>query len=125
MEKEPRVKPAAPRSTARRDLLLGILAGALALGFLAWGIASMSRDVSGGWIEGVIVAKHFTPQPEEQVTVGKGGLRERTLDGEYTLEVRVGVENGKTYTVWVDKRDFEARKVGDPFRFPRPREESR
>ena len=113
--KKDRAKVVAP-DTTRRDILITIVGGLFALGIFVWGIASLWKTVPHNTLTGTILAKHFTPQPEEQITIGKSGFGERKLDGEYTFEVRAD-RDGKTYTVWVDKRDFEARKIGDKFQF--------
>jgi outer membrane lipoprotein SlyB len=103
--------------SGKRDLVIGLIAGALILGFLLWGIGSMSGRVADKWITGTITAKHFTPQTEQQITIGKGGMDERKIDGEYTFEI---IADGKNYTVWVDKSVYDSRKVGESFRFLRP-----
>ncbi|MEA3186763.1 MAG: hypothetical protein QOD99_593 [Chthoniobacter sp.] len=107
------------RSTAKRDAAIGAVAAVLVLALLAYAVVSMSRGVSGKGLTGKITAKHFTPQPEQQITLGHGGLRERRLDGEYRFEVHV--EPGhQDYTVWVDKSVYDSRNVGDSFYFLRP-----
>jgi len=113
--KKDRAKVVAPNTT-RRDILITIIGGLFALGIFVWGIAALWKTVPHNTLTGTILAKHFTPQPEEQITIGKSGLSERKLDGEYRFDVRAD-RDGKTYTVWVDKRDFEARKIGDKFQF--------
>lgn len=107
------------KNTTARDVTLGVLAAALVLGFLFLAFSSMSSKVGGHGLTGTIAAKHFTPQPEEQVTIGTGGLRERKLDGAYTFEVYVAPES-KNYTVWVEKTVYEAHQIGDPFYFLLP-----
>lgn len=115
MNKEPFVV-----KKSKRELLLGVLAGLLLLGIIVFGFLNMSRDVAGKGITGKITAKHFTPQaPESQITIGKGGLQQRQVDGDYRFEVFVQEEN-KTYTVWVDKKVYEAQREGDLFYFLRP-----
>jgi hypothetical protein len=109
-------------STKRRDLVIGLLVGALVLAFVAWVTISATKGLTKQSLVGTIVAKHFTPQPEQQITIGKGGLRERNLAGECTFDVQV--EN-KTYTVFVDQHDFDAYKEGDRFRFYLPRSQAR
>ena len=69
-------------------------------------------------LTGQIIGKHFKPQPEEQVTIGQGGLQQRKIDGQYTFEVLV--PGDKAYTVWVEKPVFEAHKVGDRLQFLPP-----
>lgn len=101
----------------KKELILGIIAGVLLFGVVLWAIGSMSSLVVDKGLTGTITAKHFAPQPEEQISVGKAGLRERTVDGEYTFEVSAG---GKIYTVWVDKTVYDSYKTGDRFYFLRP-----
>lgn len=107
-------------NTSKRDWIIGIVAGLVVVGFLAIGIWTMYREVAGYRLTGTIVSKNFTPQPEEQVSIGKGGLHERKVDGIYTFEVRVESENNRIYTIWVDKTDYDARKTGEVFSFMRP-----
>lgn len=102
-----------------RDAALAVAAAVLVLGFLGYAIVSMSGKVTDIGPTGKIVAKNFTPQPEEQVTIGRGGLNERKIDGAYTFEVYVDSEK-KSYTVWVDKTVYEAKQVGENFHFLRP-----
>ncbi len=111
--------PVVVKSTTARDIAIAVIAAVFVLGFLIYGIISMSSHVTGKRITGKITAKHFTPQPEEQVTIGKGGLRERNLDGEYTFEVYSDTDR-KTYTVWVDKTDYDSHQIGDSFNFLPP-----
>lgn len=107
-------------STVKRDIVLGIIVAVLMLGFIALGLYTISHGSGSDTIlTGTITTKHFTPQPEEQVTVGAGGLDERKLAGEYTMEVYVESEK-KTFTVWVDKVDYDRYQPGDSFKFFRP-----
>ena len=124
LEKKPRPVPRSSERNATGTWLIALAAGALVIGFVIWGILGMSQGVNDRWMTGTIIAKHFQPQPENQVTIGKGGLSERSIDGEYTLDVRAD-PGGKIYTVWVEKRDYEAHQTGDTFRFLRPADESR
>jgi hypothetical protein len=112
----PKKKPFVVKSR-KKDLVIGIVAGALILGFVLWAIGSMGNRVADKWITGTVTAKHFTPQPEQQITIGKGGVDDRKIDGEYTFEI---VADGKNYTVWVDKSVYNSRNVGESFRFQRP-----
>jgi hypothetical protein len=112
----PAKKPFVVKS-GKKDIVIGIAAGALILGFVLFGIKSMSNRVVDKGLTGTITAKHFAPQQEQQITIGKGGMHERKLEGEYTFEV--SAEN-KIYTVWVDKSVYDSRKVGDHFYFLRP-----
>lgn len=105
---------------SRRDWIIGIVAGVLILGFIVFGILSMSRQVGNYGLTGVIVSKNFVPQPEEQITVGKGGLTEHKVDGTFTFEVQVAEEGNRIYTVWVDKSVYDSHQIGATFFFMRP-----
>ena len=116
-------KPFVVKSTTARDVTIAVAAGVALLGFVIWGILHMSQDVTGhAMLTGKIVSKHFEPQPEEQLTIGKGGLDEKELDGIYTMQVRTG--DGETYKVFVEKPVYESHQTGDELSFlpppPRP-----
>ena len=116
-------KPFVVKSTTARDVTIAVAAGFLLLGFVLWGIMHMSQDVTGhSLMTGKIVAKHFKPQPEEQLSVGKGGLDEKNLDGVYTMDVRT--PDGKTYTVFVEKPVYDSHQTGDDLSFLPPPAES-
>ena len=104
-------------NTKKRDLVIGTLAGAALMGILLLGFLSMSSGVTGQGLTGVIVSKTFTPQPEEQITIGKGGISEHKIAGEYRFEVKV---DSKFYTVWVDQGIYDSRKIGDSYYFLKP-----
>ncbi len=107
------------KSTKGRDLAIGVVAGALLLGFVLWGILHMSQEVGGhSLLTGRIVAKHFKPQPEEQLSVGRQGLDERNIDGIYTMDVRT--DDGVVHTVFVEKPVYESHQVGDELSFLPP-----
>lgn len=112
----PSKKPFVVKS-GKKEIVLGIAAGVVILGVLLYAIMNMSSGVVDKGLTGTITAKHFTPQKEEQITIGKSGVHERELEGEYTFEVTA--EN-KPYTIWVDKSIYDAHKVGDRFYFLRP-----
>lgn len=114
MTKPPFVVP----STTRRDLIISIGIGVAVLALLFFGVMNMGSRVVGNTLTGTIVAKKFTPAPEEQVTIGKGGVHARHIDGEYLFEVDV---DGRVYNVWVKKEIYEVKKEGETFVFPRPR----
>jgi len=106
------------KDTSRRDLLVAITIGCVVLGLLVYAVLNMSTEVVGNTLTGTVKAKHFTPQEEHQITIGKGGMDQRNLDGEYTLEVDV---SGHIYTVWVDKTIYDGKQIGDPMVFQRPK----
>ena len=115
-------KPFVVKSTTARDAVIAVVAGLLLLAFVLWGILHMSQDVSGhSPLTGKILAKHFQPQPEEQVSVGQGGLQEKQIDGIYTMDVRTS--DGRTYTVYVEKPVYESHGPGEDLTFlPPPRQ---
>jgi len=111
--------PFVVKTTGARDVAIAVAAGAAVLGFVLWGILHMSGDVSGhGMLSGKIVSKHFEPRPEEQLTIGKGGLDEKNLDGIYTMQVRTA--DGQTYQVFVEKAVYDSRQPGDELSFLPP-----
>jgi hypothetical protein len=117
------VNPQEPKivvvGTTRRDVLIGVSAGIVLIAGLLFGFFQMSHDVVGNGLTGVILSKTFTPLPEEQITIGKHGVHERRVEGEYVFVVHVEAEN-KDYTVWIDKQVYDSRQVGDRFYFLRP-----
>ena len=112
--------------TTKRDAIIAAVTGLLTVAFLAYGFmhfAKMSHRAKRSTLTGIVVEKQFAPAPEQQITVGREGLRERRLDGEYVLKVRVDAENARVFEVPVEKTMFEEKKVGDPLTFLRPRSE--
>jgi hypothetical protein len=119
MPKVPTHKPFVVKRTTGRDVAIGVGAGVVLLGFLIWGILHMSQGVTGhSLMTGTIMAKHFQPQQEEQVTIGQGGLDQKHIDGIYTMDVRTG--DGRSYTVFVEKGVYESHDVGDELSFLPP-----
>ena len=112
-------KPFVVKSTTARDVTIAVAAGLILLGFIGWGIFRMSQDAGEhALLTGTIVAKHFQPHSEEQLTVGRGGLDERDIDGIYTMDVKT--PGGRTYTVFVEKPIYTTHKVGDDLSFLPP-----
>ncbi len=112
-------QPFVVKTTSARDIILGVLVGVAVLGFILWGILSLAKGLPPNrLLTGRIISKHFHAQPEEQLSIGQGGLQAQHIDGQYTLEV--AVPGDKTYTVWVDKTVFNARQVGDELSFLPP-----
>ena len=105
-----------------RDLVIAVGVGLAVLGFVVYAVFALGRQAeSTGGVEGIIVAKEFVAQPEMQVTVGKGGVSSRQIAGEYILRVRVPSEQDKVYRVYVDWKEYEARREGDHYYFVRSR----
>src|SRR5580700_4889634 len=122
MPPAPLRKPLVVKTTSVRVVVLAVLAGVALLALVLWAIMGMSEDVSNhSLLTGKVLWKHFQPQPEEQLTVGPGGLDEKNIDGTYTMGVRT--PDGQTYTVFVEKPDYESHKIGDDLSFlPPPRQ---
>jgi hypothetical protein len=112
-----------PQTTAR-EALIAAVAGLLALAFLMYGIvhfARLSHRAKANTLTGIVIDRQFTPTPpEQQITIGRGGLQAKQHDGEYLLRVRVDSESGRIFEVPVEKSVYDAKKVGDPLTFLRP-----
>jgi hypothetical protein len=97
-----------------------ILAGAIFLalvifGFVFWATFSMDRVTrSGGAFTGRIIAKEFTPEPAQEITVGAGGLQSSRIEGEYLLQVETP-DGQRVFNVWVDRTVYEEFAVGDEY----------
>jgi hypothetical protein len=112
-------KPFVVKSTTARDVTIAVVAGVALLAFVLWGILHMSQGVTSHPIlTGKIITKHFEPQKEEQLTIGKGGLDQKNIDGIYTMEVRTA--DGRTYTVFVDQSVYDSHNPGDDLSFLPP-----
>jgi hypothetical protein len=115
----PRKPPLVVKSTTGCDIALAVSIGLALLAFVIWGIFRMSQDVTGNsLLSGQIIAKHFQPQQEEQLTFGKGGLDERDIDGIYTMDIRTS--DGHLYKVFVEKPIYQSHQVGDQLNFLPP-----
>jgi len=115
MNKAPLVVP----TMTTREVVIGVCVGVAVFAVILFAVMNMGTGVTGNTLSGIITAKRFTPQPEEQVTIGKGGVHASHVEGEYVFEVRVDT---RPYEVWVDKKTYEAKKVGESYVFPRPRQ---
>lgn len=117
----------APSKTSRREMLVAVTCGVAVLGFCVYGVMTMGRTqqkASSNTLTGKVVGRKFTPLKEEQVSFGRGGLKEQKLEGEHVLKVEVKSEN-RTFDVPVDAATFEAVRDGASFSFIRPRSEQR
>jgi hypothetical protein len=107
-------------------MLIAVGAGVGVLAFVGYGISVMSgwqKKASTNTLTGKIVAKRFTPAPEDQITFNrKSGMKNEHIAGEYILEVRISGEN-RTFDVPVDGNTYEAVRIGGSFTFMRPRSE--
>lgn len=113
-------------NTKKRDAIIAILIGVVLLIFVAYGVKTMSTPhESANILIGLIEAKQFTPQKEQQVSFSGRKLEgTKEIEGEFVLKVRVEKEN-RTYDVPVDKRVYDAKAVGDKLEFVRPPSEQR
>lgn len=115
----PRKAPLVVKGTSGKVVAIAVISGIALLAFVIWGIMGMSRDVSShALLTGTILAKHFQPRQEEQLTVGPGGLDQRDIDGTYTMDVKT--PDGQTYTVFVEKPIYQSHQVGDELSFLPP-----
>jgi hypothetical protein len=101
-----------------RVIVAAVLIGLFLAGFIVLAVWQSGAQIEKARMTGRIVAKEFVPRPEHQVTLGRrrGSLTSQDSAGEYILTVEV-VTGGATrpYHVWVDKRRYEALKIGDSF----------
>jgi hypothetical protein len=112
-------------TTTRREMLFAILSGVGVLGVIAYGVIALGKGqqkAASNTISGRIQKKTFTPGPEQQIRVGRGGLKSQQFAGEYLLEVFVKSED-RTFQVPVDAATYEVVKIGESFTFTRPRSE--
>jgi hypothetical protein len=102
-----------------RVLAAAFLLGLFLIGFLVLAVWQSGSAIEKARMTGRVVAKEFIPAREQQVRIGRhGGLSATESPGEYILTVEVITEDRRTkkpYDVWVNKRRYEAVKIGDPF----------
>lgn len=118
MNDTPKKSPLVVKSTSRREVIIAVAVGLVLVGFIFFGISRLGKEATGGFLSGTITEKTFTPLPETRISIGKQGLNRQQVEGDYTFNVRV--PDDRDYTVWVDRTVYDAMKVGDTFRFPRP-----
>jgi hypothetical protein len=96
-------------------LWLGILLAVAVLAAIALATMSLNRTMkSAGAFTGKIIAKEFTPEPAQEITVGQGGLQSTRVEGEYKLQVETP-DGTKVFNVWVDRTVYEESEVGDDY----------
>ena len=101
-----------------RVIVAAVLIGLFLVGFIILAIWQSGSAIEKARMTGRIIAKEFVPRPERQITLGrKSGLRAGESEGDYILTVEVDAGGGtiKPYNVWVDKRRYDAAKIGDSF----------
>jgi hypothetical protein len=72
-----------------------------------------TREATGAFT-GRIIAKEFTPEPAQEITVGAGGLVSQRVEGEYLLKVQTP-DGSRVFNVWVDKAVYDEFEVGDNY----------
>jgi hypothetical protein len=110
------MKPKVYRDPDRgRILLIGILIAVAVLALIAWATLSLNRTMkSTGAFTGKIIAKEFTPEPAQEISVGAGGLQSTRIEGEYLLKVETP-DGSRVFNVWVDRTFYDEAKVGDDY----------
>lgn len=111
-ERKPRVFTD-PHEARVRWIAAGI--AIIVLGFIAWATIYLAGTTGrSGSFTGEVIEKVFTPAPERQITVGRGGVHAQDVEGEYLLKVR-HPDGERVFHVWVDKETFDNVGVGDRF----------
>jgi hypothetical protein len=96
-------------------LLIGIVIAVAVLALIAWATLSLNRTMkSTGAFTGKIIAKEFTPEPAQEISVGAGGLQSTRIEGEYLLKVETP-DGSRVFNVWVDRTFYDEAKVGDDY----------
>jgi hypothetical protein len=110
------MKPKVYRDPDRgRILLIGIVIAVAVLALIAWATLSLNRTMkSTGAFTGKIIAKEFTPEPAQEISVGAGGLQSTRIEGEYLLKVETP-DGSRVFNVWVDRTFYDEAKVGDDY----------
>ena len=110
------MKPKVYRDPDRgRILVIGILIAVAVLAAIAWATLSLNRTMkSTGAFTGKIIAKEFTPEPAQEISVGAGGLQSTRIEGEYLLKVETP-DGSRVFNVWVDRTFYDEAKVGDDY----------
>jgi ABC-type phosphate/phosphonate transport system permease subunit len=108
--------PKVYRDPSRHRLLwIGIVIAVVVLGAIVLATMSLNRTMqSSGAFTGKIIAKEFTPEPSQEITVGRGGLQSSEVAGEYLLKVEAP-DGTRVFNVWVDRTVYEEVKVGDDY----------
>ena len=110
------MKPKVYRDPDRgRILLIGIVIAVAVLAAIAWATLSLNRTMkSTGAFTAKIIAKEFTPEPAQEISVGSGGLQSTRIEGEYLLKVETP-DGSRVFNVWVDRTVYDEAKVGDDY----------
>jgi hypothetical protein len=101
-----------------RVIAAAFLLGLFLAGFIVLAVWQTGVQIDRARMPGRIVAKEFVPGSEHQVTLGRSGrVTAAESAGEYILTVEASGPDGatKSYHVWVDKKRYQALKIGDSF----------
>ncbi|MEO6847509.1 MAG: hypothetical protein ABI443_08230 [Chthoniobacterales bacterium] len=112
-----------PSRTIKPKTPIGLIIGAVSIGivvliFIFGAVHYSAKGIIDARMRGTVTAKSFTPAPEEQIIVGKGGLTKRNIKGDFEITVAVKQKDGppKEYTVSnIDEESYKAIKVGDSY----------
>lgn len=110
-------KPLVIETVSSRERIIAILIGLACLLVVLFAVSKLGNRLASNTLTGTIIAKSFTPLKEEQITLGRQGVKARAKDGDY--EFRVNVQ-GREYIVPVYKETYKSKKEGDTFTFARP-----
>jgi hypothetical protein len=114
-------------NTRARDIGIAVATAIAVLAAIIFGTISLKKRQmapSRNQLTGTITAKHDLGEREEQISIGRKGLKTQAGDSGYSFDVRVEPE-GRTYEVPVTRTQFETKKVGDKQTFIRPPSEQR
>ncbi|HEY5706297.1 MAG TPA: hypothetical protein VIS96_12050 [Terrimicrobiaceae bacterium] len=101
-----------------RITVAAVSIGLFLAGFIVLAVWQSGAQIEKARMRGRIVAKEYVPKPEHQLTLArKGGLTAGESEGDYILTVEVTGAGGtkKPYNVWVDRKRYDALKIGDSF----------
>lgn len=99
----------------KKILWMGIVVAVVLLSFIVVAtLFTFESTMSSGAFTGKIVGKEFTPEPAQEITIGRGGLASQRVEGEYMLKVQTP-DGSKIFNVWVDKTEYDEFNIGDDY----------
>lgn len=105
--------------TSKRDFLLALAIALGVLGFVVLAIYSTGTEKPKNTITGIVTGRRATGERETLMTVSRQGVKEKTSDTGYYLQVFVEAEK-RTYEVMVEKELWQGKKDGTRLDFLRP-----
>jgi len=106
------------KTTPPVRLIIGlILLGLLLLSAIGFAVYSSQNQIVKARMRGVVVERYFRPDPEQQITIGKDGLRTENTPGKFIIIVEVPKHDGSqhAYTVFLSEDDYNHIQIGDTF----------